>query len=326
MSHILVSSFKPKGLCLPLLTKSKLITKIYKTMSKYLITGATGGLGSSAIHHLAKDVAASEIAVLVRDADSEKAKSYKQNGYELRIADYDNKAALVEAFKNIEALYFVSGSAISSREPQHKNVIEAAKEAAVKHVVYTSAGRKDESQNSPVAVVMDAHIKTENWLKQSGLDYTILRHNLYAEVVPMFLGDKKALLGSKTIFLPTEAGKTAFALRDDLAEAGATVLKNYTEHTNKIYTLDGPEAIDFKEIASIVSSITKEEITYVSPEAETFTSTMATYGVPEEAIGIMLTFSNGIAAGEFNSESKDLEDLLGRKPKSLSALLKQVYG
>ncbi|RXG15620.1 NAD(P)H dehydrogenase (quinone) [Leeuwenhoekiella aestuarii] len=295
-------------------------------MSTYLITGATGGLGSSAIKHLSKRVDPSEIAVLVRDAESEKAKSYKKKGYDLRVADYDNKETLVAAFKNIDALYFVSGSDIPSREPQHKNVVEAAKEAAVKHVVYTSAGRKDASQNSPVAAVMDAHIKTENWLKRSGLNYTILRHNLYAEVVPMFLGKKEALLGSKTLFLPTEEGKTGFALREDLAEAGMLVLKNYKNHTNTVYTLDGPKAIDFKEIALILSKITNEKIAFVSPDSETFKSTMASYGVPEEAIGIMLVFSLGIAAGEFNSESNDLEVLLGRKPKPVSDLLEQVYG
>ncbi|MFD2827830.1 SDR family oxidoreductase [Leeuwenhoekiella polynyae] len=295
-------------------------------MSTYLITGATGGLGSSALKHLSKSVDTSEIAVLIRDAESEKAKSYKEKGYELRVADYDNKEALVAAFKNIDALYFVSGSDIPSREPQHKNVVEAAKEAAVKHVVYTSAGRKDDSKDSPVAMVMDAHIKTENWLKESGLDYTILRHNLYAEVLPMFLGDKEALLGSRTIFLPTETGKTGFALRDDLAEAGMIVLKNYKNHTNRVYTLDGPKAIDFKEIASILSTITSEEIEFISPDAETFKSTMVSYGVPEEAIGMMLVFSLGIAAGEFNSESNDLEVLLGRKPKPVSDLLDQVYG
>lgn len=294
-------------------------------MSTYLITGATGGLGSSAIEHLSKSVDPSEIAVLVRDAENEKAKSYKEKGYELRVADYDNKKALVAAFKNIDALYFVSGSDIPSRELQHKNVVEAAKEAEAKHVVYTSAGRKDDSENSPVAMVMDAHIKTENWLKESGLDYTILQHNLYAEVVPMFLGEKEALLRSKTVFLPTEAGKTAFALRDDLAEAGMVVLKNYKNHTNRIYTLDGPEAIDFKELASILSEVTKEKISYISPDAETFKSTMASYGVPEEAIEMMLVFSLGIAAGEFTSESNDLEVLLGRKPKSVSYLLEQIY-
>ena len=294
-------------------------------MSKYLITGATGELGSSAITHLSKSVHASEIAVLVRDAESKKAKSYKEKGHELKVADYDNKEALVAAFKNIDALYFVSGSDIPSRESQHKNVIEAAKEAAVKHVVYTSAGRKDDSQNSPVAMIMDAHIKTENWLKESDLDYTILRHNLYAEVVPMFLGEKEALLGSKTVFLPTEAGKTRFALRDDLAEAGMHVLKNYKNHANKIYTLNGPEALDFAAIASILTKITTEEIAFVSPNVETFKSTMTSYAVPEEAIDMMLVFSLGIAVGEFNSESNDLEVLLGRKPKAISELLEQVY-
>ena len=295
-------------------------------MSKYLITGATGGLGSSAVAHLSKDVDTSEIAVLVRDASSDKAKAYEAKGYELRVADYDNSDKLEAAFKDIEILYFVSASDIPSREPQHKNVVTAAKNAGVKHVVYTSPGRKDESQDSPVAAVMDAHIKTEKWLQESGIAYTILRHNLYAEVVPMFLGEKEALLNSKTVFLPTGEGKTAFASRDELAEAGAAVLKNHQAHENKTYTLDGLEAVDFTKIAAILTEVTGEEISYVSPDVDTFKTTMASYGVPEAAIGMMLSFSLGIAQGEFNSEENDLEKLLSRKPQDLKSFLQEVYG
>ena len=294
-------------------------------MSTYLITGATGGLGSSVVEELSKSKDASEIAVLVRDAESAQAQEYKAKGFELRIADYDTKEKLTEAFKNIQVLYFVSGSDIGSRVNQHKNVVEAAQAAGVNHVVYTSAGRKDESASSPLALVMDAHIQTENWLKASGLTYTILQHNLYAEVIAMFLGDKESLLKSKQVYLPTGDGKTAFALRDDLAEAGAVILKNAKKHENKTYVLDGTKAIAFTEIAQILTEVTGEKIEYSSPDAETFKSTLASYGVPEDIIGMMLGFSLGIAAGEFNSESKDLEVLLGREPKTVAAFLKQVY-
>ena len=294
-------------------------------MSTYLITGATGGLGSSVVEHLSKNKKPSEIAVLVRDAASDQAKEYQSKGFEVRVADYDTKEKLIEAFKNIEILYFVSGSNIDSRTVQHKNVVDAAIQAGVQHVLYTSAGRKDESQNSPVAVVMDAHVKTENCLKDSGMAYTILRHNLYTEVIALFLGEKEALLQSKTVFLPTGDGKTAFALRDDLAEAGALILKDAAQHQNKIYTLDGPEAIDFRKVAQILSDITEEEINYVSPDVDTFKTTMASNGVPEDIIGMMLGFSLGIAQGEFNSESKDLEYLLGRKHRAVANLLEQIY-
>ena len=103
-------------------------------------------------------------------------------------------------------------------------------------------------------------------------------------------------------------------------------MKDAAQHQNKIYTLDGSKAIDFKAIAQILSAITEEEINYVSPDVETFKSTMASYGVPEDAINMMLGFSLGIAQGEFNSEYKDLENLLGRKPKAVATLLEQIYG
>ncbi|WP_028374887.1 SDR family oxidoreductase [Leeuwenhoekiella sp. MAR_2009_132] len=294
-------------------------------MSTYLITGATGSLGSSVVKHLLTTVDTSEIAVLVRDTESKQAKEYKANGFDLRVADYDNLETLTEAFKEIKYLYFVSGSDINSRLKQHKNVIDAAVNAKVSHVIYTSAGRKDESENAPLFGVMNAHMQTERWLQDAAFKHTILQHNLYAEVVPMFIGDKKTLLQSKQIFLPAGNGKTAFALREDLAEAGAIVLKNTADHINKTYTLNGAETLSFEEIGKSISKITGENIGYTSPDPETFRTTMNSFGVPENIIGMMQAFSLGIAAGEFDNISTDLQMLLGREPKSITTLFEQVY-
>ena len=75
-----------------------------------------------------------------------------------------------------------------------------------------------------------------------------------------------------------------------------------------------------------MTEVTGEEISYVSPDVDTFKTTMASYGVPEGAIGMMISFSLGIAQGEFNSEETDLEKLLGRKPQDLKSFLEKVYG
>ena len=155
-------------------------------MNTTLITGATGGLGGSVAMNLKKKNQDAKIVVLVRDANSEKAQVLKRHGFELRQADYDDKAALVKAFQNIDQLYFVSGSDIARRTSQHENVVEAAKEANVRHILYTSISANEIDPNSALYAALKVHEQTENWIKKSGLDYTFLRHNLYAEVIPMF--------------------------------------------------------------------------------------------------------------------------------------------
>lgn len=294
-------------------------------MAKILITGATGGLGGTTARSLKEKKTSDDIAVLVRDKESDKAQALAREGFELRLGDYDNPDSLAEAFKDIDILYFVSASDIGKRIPQHKNVVETAKASNINHILYTSTVRKDESSEAPLYVVVDAHVKTEEWIKESGLTYTILRHNLYAEVIPMFLGEKEQLLQSKTIYLPTGSGKTSFVPREDFAEAETNILANPEPYENKILEFNGSEQTSFEDVAKILTKTLSEPIGYVSPEVDEFKQTMASYQLPEDIIEMLTMFSMGIADGEFNQKSDDLESVLGRKTKSIADFLKAVY-
>jgi len=154
-----------------------------------LVTGATGHFGKSTIDFLLKKgISSTNIVALVRD--EEKAVDLKNKGVVLRIGDYDDYTSLITAFKGIEKLLLVSGSDILKRGVQHQNVVSAAKEAGVKHIVYTSFQGKNEQETSPLWLVAQSHLQTEVWLKESGMDYTILKNTLYMDLVPAFLGEK----------------------------------------------------------------------------------------------------------------------------------------
>jgi NAD(P)H dehydrogenase (quinone) len=105
-----------------------------------LITGATGHLGSAAISHLLKNTAASNIVAFARDEN--KAKHLKEKGIEVRIGTYDDKSSLDLAMQGIEKVLLISGNA-PSRLQQHKNVVDAAKKAGIKHIVFTSIALKN---------------------------------------------------------------------------------------------------------------------------------------------------------------------------------------
>ncbi|MEH0153334.1 SDR family oxidoreductase [Limibacter armeniacum] len=294
-------------------------------MAKILITGATGGLGSTVTAFLGEKLPTEDIAVMVRDSNSEKAVQFRQKGIEVREGDYDQPESLNEAFTGIEVLYFVSGNDLVARFEQHKNVVNAAKKADIKHILYTSSVRKNESEDAPLHLVVGLHAQTEELIKESGINYTLLRHNLYGEVIPMFIGDKAKLLESKTIYLPTGKGSTAFVSRRDLAEAAANILADAKAHENKIYEFNGSQTVTFEQIAQIISEVTGEQINYVSPTKEDFESTMASYGLPEGIIGMLTMFSLGIADGEFDQQVNDFEKILGRETQSMKDFLTAVY-
>ena len=294
-------------------------------MKKTLITGATGSLGQLLVNALKSKTEVSNIAVLVRDTEKDIVKEYQSQGLDIRVSDYENLDKLTAAFEGIEQVFLISGNDLGARLQQHKNVVEAAKAANVKHVFYTSSVRKTESKDAPLDPVISGHAQTEEAILNSGLDYTILRHNLYSEVVPMFIGDKEQLLKTKSVYLPTENGKVAFVPRKDFAEAEANILVSPEDYTNKIYEFNGSEQVSFEEISEILTDVLGEKIAYVSPKVDEFESQMKAAGLPDPIVGMLSMFSQGVANGEFNFEKTDIEKALGRKTQTLKEFLGEVY-
>jgi NAD(P)H dehydrogenase (quinone) len=288
-------------------------------MSKILITGATGHLGKAVVNSLLKKNV-DNFVVLVRDPS--KVEDLKAKNVEIRQGDYNNYNSLVAAFKGVDKLFFVSGNDIESRLKQHENVVKAAKEAGVKHVVYTSFQRVNETETSPIALISDAHIKTEQWLKEAGLTYTILKNSLYMDGILMFIGDK--VLESGVIYLPAGDGKAAYVLREDMAEASAVILTT-NGHENKIYEFAADKIYSYAEIAEIISQLTGKKISYVSPSLEEYNQALTSANVPEIYIKILGGFSDAIKQGEFAETSTVLETLLGRKLVGITEYLKSVY-
>jgi NAD(P)H dehydrogenase (quinone) len=286
-----------------------------------LVTGATGGLGSATIDFLLEKTAPANIAALVRNP--EKAADLRAKGIEIRVGDYNDTASLVAAFTGVDKLYFVSGSDVATRTAQHQNVVQAAQQAGVGHIVYSSFDRKTEDGTSPIAFVADSHLKTEQWIRESGIPYTVMQHGLYTDLLPMFLGEQ--VLETGVVYQPSGNGKAAFTLRSDMAKAGAEVLT--TEgHAGKVYKIVADEAVSYADVAAYLSEITGKSIQHVSPTADEYVQTLTGAGVPADYAGFFAAFALGIAAGEFENTQSDLAQLIGQQPTSVRAFLAQVYG
>lgn len=289
-------------------------------MGKILITGATGNLGKEVVNFLLRKGDKKQIVALARTESS--ASDFVAKGVEVRIGDYDSYPSLVKAFSGIDKLYFVSGSDVVKRGLQHENVVRAAKESGVKHVIYTSFQRSNETDSSPIAMVAQVHLNTEKMLKESGMVYTILKHALYMDMLPMFMGNK--VLETGTIFLPAGEGKVSYALRKDLAEAAANILLS-NGHENKIYEFSSSKSASFQDIATLLSELSGKPIHYASPSQELFQQEMSKAGVPSELIGLVATFSEGIKQGEFDHPAAILREILQREPVKVKDYLTVAY-
>jgi NAD(P)H dehydrogenase (quinone) len=283
-----------------------------------LITGATGQLGGATLDFVLNAKNNNNIAVMARDAV--KAAALKTKNVEVRIADYNDYGSLVAAFEGVDILLFVSSASpeSSERRQHHINVINAAKENKVKHVIYTSVLKASDTAKFLPAV---EHCHTEQYLQQTGITYTIFRNTMYAEAVPRLLGNA---LQTGTWYFPAGTSKNSFASRTDIAEALATVINQPLLHQNKVYEITSDQSYSCSEIADIVSRITGRPMTYVTITLDLMINEMKKSGIPESFIAMISSGIEAIDAGEFGTTDKSLENILGRKPRNLQDCLKMM--
>ncbi|PFG28843.1 SDR family oxidoreductase [Corynebacterium renale] len=271
---------------------------------KIAVTGATGNLGGHVIQALQdKGIAADEIVAIVRN--QEKAAPLAEQGIDVRVADYSDQPALTQALQSVERLVLVSGSEVGQRTAQHTNIIRAAQEAGVSLIAYTSLLNADISKLG----LAPEHRETEALLRDSGIDYVLLRNGWYWE---NYAANLDAAKETGKFFGAAGDARVSGAARKDYAEAAARVVAE-DGHAGKVYELAGSPALSYPQIAEGLGEIAGRDVEYVYlPEAE-FAQVLEGAGLPAEVAQMIASWDPIIEAGALYSESTDLQDLIGRE-------------
>jgi NAD(P)H dehydrogenase (quinone) len=233
-----------------------------------------------------------------------------ERGAKVRLADFDRPETLAEAFAGGERLLLISADDLGRRAPQHRAAIEAAREAGVRHVAYTS-------YLNPVAenpaVITPSHRDTEQALRESGLTWTALRNSFYTEYqVPA--GAQAVATGQ--LVHNSGDGRIAYVSREDCAAAAAAVLIT-DGHENKTYDITGPEALSQDKVAALLSEVSGRPVETVVIDDEAFVQDLTAAGVPEPAAREIASYGRAIREGYLDEASEVVEDLTGRPPRSL---------
>lgn len=277
---------------------------------KLLVTGASGNLGRLVLKALLRNKAANIIAT---SRNIEKLSEFAKQGVEVRPADFDDYKSLVTAFRGADRLLLISTDAIGARVEQHKNAINAAKEAGVKHIIYTSWPKADTSK----ALVSEDHLQTENLIKESGLTYTILKNYYYSE--NLFFSVPTALqMGA--LYGAVGAGRVAFVTREDCANAAAGALLS-NKHQNQSLDITGPQAYNYNEVVSMISEVTGKKLNYVDlPEAD-LKAALLKSGLPEIWADLFVSFDVAFRNGDNERPSNAVLELSGIAPKDFKQFL-----
>jgi NAD(P)H dehydrogenase (quinone) len=277
---------------------------------KTLITGATGQLGQLVVSHLLCRLPASNIAVSVRTPS--KADDLAQKGIDVRHGDFDDLALMTAAFEGIDTALIISAEADNeTRIAQHRTAIDAAVAAGVKHVVYTSIVDPKADADFTYSAI---HLDTENYIKQSGLTYTLLRNSFYADLL---LAGVPHALETGDFGAPAGDAKITYIPRNDLAEAAAVVLTDPASHANKIYNLTGARAVTHAEIASYIAAATNKPVSFIDLPAEIHTGILQGLGLPGHLVEALAGLYVGAKKGDYETVSSDFATLVGRKPQSV---------
>lgn len=275
------------------------------------VTGATGQLGRLIIESLKSKVAADGIVALVRSP--EKAGDL---GVEARAFDYSRADQLAPALAGVDTLMLVSSSEIGQRAVQHRNVIEAAKQAGVGHIVYTSVLHAD---TSPLDLAAE-HRETEAALAEAGIPTTILRNGWYSE---NYAGSVKGALMSGALLGSAGEGRVSSAARADYAEAAAVVLTS-DGHEGKTYELAGDVAWTLPNLAAEISHQTGRDIPYKDlPEAD-YAAVLKGAGVPEGFAHAIAGWDVAASKGALFDDGHQLSALIGRPTTPLAQTVKLV--
>ncbi|HET6763426.1 MAG TPA: SDR family oxidoreductase [Longimicrobiaceae bacterium] len=263
------------------------------------ITGATGQLGRLVVERLKARVTASDIVAIVRSA----AKA-ADLGIGVREADYEKPETLAPALAGVDTLLLISGNEMGKRAAQHRNVVEAAKQAGVKRIVYTSLLHANTSDLS----LAPEHFATELAVKESGIPFTILRNGWYTE---NYAGSIPGALAGGIVLGSAGEGRISSATRADYAEAAVAVLTG-TGHEGKTYELAGDTAWTLGDLATEISSQTGKPVAYRNlPEAE-YAAALHGFGLPQELAQAIAGWDAAAAGGALFDDSHQLSSLIGR--------------
>lgn len=278
------------------------------------ITGATGQLGQLVIEQLLKTVSGSQIVAIVRNPA--KAESLSNQGINVRQADYTDQAAFTTALTGVDKLLLISSSEVGQREPQHKNVIRAAKAAGVKFIAYTSLLHADKS---PLGLANE-HVATEKALAESGIPYALLRNGWYTE---NYLASAPPALEHGVFIGAAGEGKIASATRADYAAAAAKVIAE-EGHAGNVYELAGDNAWTLSELAAELSKQSGKPVTYQNLSEADFAAALKNVGLPAGLADMLADSDVGASKGGLFDDSRTLSKLIGRPTTSLAESVKGI--
>lgn len=199
------------------------------------------------------------------------------------------------------------------RLEQHLAFIDAAVQAGVRHIVYTSFYQA--AADSTFTLARD-HAATEAYIKEKGLAYTFLRDNFYLEFFLDLCQEAGEIRG------PAGDGKVSAVSREDVSAVAVGILKNPKKWENQVLNMTGPQDLTVAELTKQASKALGKEIPYNFETIEEAYQSRLVWPAQQWEYDSWMSTYTAIQAGEQAGVSPDIERVLGRPARSFQDILK----
>jgi len=276
------------------------------------ITGAGGTVGSEVLKQLGSTDSRFRAAYFSKS----KADRARATGIDAVVIDYNRADTLKEAFGGCDRLFLLGPNHVDQTGLE-LNAVEAAKASGIRHIVKQSVMGAEEDSYSLAKV----HRPVEKAIESSGLAWTFLRPNSFMQNVVTFMSETIRAEGAFY-----SASGNAKICHVDVRDIAAVAIRALTggNHEGKAYTLTGPDALTYEEIAREMSATLGRTITHVNLPPSDLKQGMLGGGMPEELADRMLDLERYFREDRASGISDDIKLVTGNTPRSFRDYLRET--
>lgn len=266
------------------------------------ITGAGGTVGKEVV----KQLELAKVPFRAAYFSKEKMEAALAKGMDAVTIDYNRPDTLREAFQGCEKLFLLGPNALNQTQLE-LNAVEAAKTVGIKYIVKQSV-MGSQAKDFSLALV---HRPVEKAIEASGMAWTFLRPNSFMQNVVTFMSET---IQAESAFY--SASGDAKISHVDVRDIAAVAVKALTEttHAGQAYTLTGPDALTYDELANELSKVLGRSISHISLSPSDLKHGMLAEGMPEAIAERMLDLERYYREDKASRITNDIKQVTGQAP------------